>query len=368
MGVLIAWNLARNKLPAKLRHEKKIYIASDEKMMSFLDDFKPLSPIDNVRYLYCNPWSRITYNGNRANFDQLGLPIKEFATASVKHCWGAQAVSITFNDGFKFSYSGDCRPSSHFATIGKNSDVLVHEATFDDGMERDAMAKKHSTTAEALAVASLMKAKNVILTHFSQRYQKIPVMGNVKLPQQVMFEDETPSAEAISGPVDDTMDTYVLSEQAADDSTSKASPVTSPGSSEQGNSQIPGDRLAKMADSTYQTTPEQNGVVKDPKRSALTATQSPPPQGMAFAVPPAAFQPKLPPDMNICVAFDYMRVRVAEIKRMTTFIPALTALFESEHPEVADSAATERDKNAVINNTGRKPSHRMYSMNGSGDV
>jgi ribonuclease Z len=368
MGVLTAWNLARNKLPAEPRRKKKIYIASDEKMMSFLDDFKPLSPIDNVRYLYCNPWSRITYNGNRVNFDQLGLQIKEFATASVKHCWGAQAVSITFTDGFKFSYSGDCRPSGHFATIGKNSDVLVHEATFDDGMEGDAMAKKHSTTGEALAVASLMKAKNVILTHFSQRYQKIPVMGNVKLPQQVMFEDETPSAEAISGPVDDTMDTCVLSEQAADDSTSKDSPEASPSSSEQENSLVPGNRLLEMADSTYQTTPEQNGVVMDPKRSALTATQSSPPRNRAFAVPPAEFQPKLSPDMNICVAFDYMRVRVAEIKHMTTFIPALTALFEAEHPEVADSAATERDKNAVINNTGRRPSHRMYSMNGSGNV
>lgn len=367
MGVLIAWNLARNKLPAKLRREKKIYIASDEKMMSFLDDFKPLSQIDNIRYLYCNPWSRITYNGNRANFDQLGLHIKEFATASVKHCWGAQAVSITFTDGFKFSYSGDCRPSGYFATIGKNSDVLVHEATFDDGMEGDAMAKKHSTTGEALAVASLMKAKNVILTHFSQRYQKIPVMGNVKLPQQVMFEDETPTAEAVSGSVDDTMDTYMLSEQATDDSTFKASLEASPGSSEPKNSQVPGNQPTEMTDSN-QTTPELNGVVTDPKRSTLKATQSPPPRDVTFAVPPAELQPKLPPDMNICVAFDYMHVRVAEIKHMTRFIPALTALFEAEHPEVADSAATERDRNAVINNTGRKLSHQMYSMSEGGDV
>ena len=89
---------------------------------------------------------------------------------------------------------------------------------------------------------------------------------------------------------------------------------------------------------------------------------------MTFAVPPAELQPKLPPDMNICVAFDYMHVRVAEIKHMTRFIPALTALFESEHPEVAESAATERDRNAVINNTGRKLSHQMYSMSEGGDV
>ena len=103
-----------------------------------------------------------------------------------------------------------------------------------------------------------MKAKNVILTHFSQRYQKIPVMGNVKLPQQVMFEDETPTAEAVSGSVDDTMDTYMLSEQATDDSTFKASLEASPGSSEPKYSQVPGNQPTEMTDSN-QTTPELNG-------------------------------------------------------------------------------------------------------------
>ena len=368
VGVLMAWNSARSAIPAELRRGKKICLASEEKMMSFLDDFKPLSSIGHVSYLVCNPWRRVTVNGNRANFGQLGLPIKEFATASVKHCWGAQAVSITFDDGFKFSYSGDCRPSSHFATIGKNSDVLVHEATFDDGMEGDAMAKKHSTTGEALAVASLMKAKNVILTHFSQRYQKIPVMGNVKLPQQVKFEDEAPSAEAAAGPVDEILDMDVLPEQRAENRVTKAVREAFPGPSKQDTTQDSENWLAKMADWTRETTQEPNGVVTEPEQPASTATVSALARDIAFAVPQDHLQPKPLRDMNICVAFDYMRVRVADIEHMHKFTPALTALFESEHPEIADTASTEQDQNAVINNTGRKPNHRMFSMNGTGDL
>jgi ribonuclease Z len=51
---------------------------------------------------------------------------------------------------------------------------LIHEATFEDGMEAEAALKRHSTVGEALTVARDMEAKCTILTHFSQRYPKIP--------------------------------------------------------------------------------------------------------------------------------------------------------------------------------------------------
>ena len=38
-----------------------------------------------------------------------------------------------------------------------------------------AVSKRHSTTEEALKVAASMGAYRIILTHFSQRYPKIPV-------------------------------------------------------------------------------------------------------------------------------------------------------------------------------------------------
>jgi ribonuclease Z len=41
-------------------------------------------------------------------------------------------------------------------------------------MEAEANLKRHSTVGEALEVAKQMRAKNVVLTHFSQRYPRIP--------------------------------------------------------------------------------------------------------------------------------------------------------------------------------------------------
>ena len=44
------------------------------------------------------------------------------------------------------------------------------QATFDDDLAADALAKRHCTVSEASGVARAMGAKHVILTHLSQRY------------------------------------------------------------------------------------------------------------------------------------------------------------------------------------------------------
>ena len=70
----------------------------------------------------------------------------------------------------KVVYSGDCRPSSALINAGRDCDILLHEATFDDTMQQDAECKRHCTTSEAVEVGTRMKAKHIVLTHFSQRY------------------------------------------------------------------------------------------------------------------------------------------------------------------------------------------------------
>ena len=52
--------------------------------------------------------------------------------------------------------------------------MLIHEATFDDDLLKDARIKSHSTTSQAIAVGKKMKAKTIILTHFSTRYFDLP--------------------------------------------------------------------------------------------------------------------------------------------------------------------------------------------------
>ncbi|KAJ9616303.1 hypothetical protein H2200_000021 [Cladophialophora chaetospira] len=180
------------------------YLLSEINMIDYMNEYQSVLGIpteDLCTPIACDPFEGISHQGKSFDIGQHDDHIKTWRTVKVSHCHGAQAVSVTFKNGFKFSYSGDCRPSEYFCEIGADSDVLVHEATFDDGMEGDAMAKKHSTTGEAVGVALGMGAKNLILTHFSQRYQKMPVFSSVKMPERDSEEDilDDVDAEMIHG-------------------------------------------------------------------------------------------------------------------------------------------------------------------------
>ncbi|KAI4329227.1 hypothetical protein L6164_021514 [Bauhinia variegata] len=77
--------------------------------------------------------------------------------------------------GWKIVYSGDTRPCLDLVKASRDATVLIHEATFEDAMVEEAVAKNHSTTKEAVEMGDLARAYRIILTHFSQRYPKIPV-------------------------------------------------------------------------------------------------------------------------------------------------------------------------------------------------
>ncbi|KAG8165546.1 hypothetical protein KVR01_004098 [Diaporthe batatas] len=99
--------------------------------------------------------------------------ITRIDAARVEHCHGALACVFTWPSGLRIAYSGDCRPSSVFAEIARDCTLLIHESTLDDELVDDALSKKHCTMSEALGVAKDMRARRVLLTHFSQRYPKI---------------------------------------------------------------------------------------------------------------------------------------------------------------------------------------------------
>ncbi|KIW88236.1 uncharacterized protein Z519_11347 [Cladophialophora bantiana CBS 173.52] len=246
------------------------YLFSEINMIDYLDDYESVMGIPTD--LLCTPIACDPHKGlfhRRRHFEiQSDLYIRELRTVKVSHCHGAQAVSVTFKNGFKFSYSGDCRPSEAFCEIGANSDVLVHEATFDDGMEGDAMAKKHSTTGEAVGVALGMGAKNLILTHFSQRYQKIPVFSSVRMPERVSEEDL----------LDDVDDEMINTNANGNDDCSESE-------------HLPAQNL----------------------------------DSSAWIQPDSAVR-----DLNIAVAFDLMHMRVSQIKHMKELFPAISKMFEIE--------------------------------------
>ncbi|MHA2183703.1 MAG: ribonuclease Z [Promethearchaeota archaeon] len=74
--------------------------------------------------------------------------------------------------GRKITYSGDLKPSKSLIQMGKDSDILIHEATFAEKLSKTALEKQHSTARDAALDAKSMNAKQLILTHISTRYQE----------------------------------------------------------------------------------------------------------------------------------------------------------------------------------------------------
>jgi ribonuclease Z len=222
----------------------------------------------------------------RAQVSPQALNLQDIQCVQVQHCHGARAVSVTFPSGFKASYSGDCRPSKPFTHIGKGSTVCIHEATFDDELQGDAEAKNHTTTSEALSVALGMGAKACVLTHFSQRYQKVPVL------EYTDEEDGTVSSLAAN---EDEMDISTNTDDEAD------APVT--------DAAAPPSEPKAPVDAT--------GANKAAKHIKIKAGS----------------------DMKVCVAFDYMKIKVGDIAQMEKYTDTLVALFaEEELSEVKPEA------------------------------
>lgn len=94
----------------------------------------------------------------------------------VPHCQSSYALLMRSIRGWKLVYSGDTRPCKELVEAGKGATILIHEATFDESMQQKAIARRHCTTSEAVEVGAKMGAHRTILTHFSQRYPKLPVL------------------------------------------------------------------------------------------------------------------------------------------------------------------------------------------------
>lgn len=158
-----------------------IVLMAPPDLFAFLEEYRLVVPEINHSYLpvdCCDMIHGRVHPLGKKLYDELG--VTNCMSIPVAHCLRSYAVVIDGTSFGKVAYSGDCRPSNRFADVGFGADLLIHEATFEDGMEDDAVLKRHSTLGEAIDVATKMKAKALVLTHFSQRYPKIPPMKRTK--------------------------------------------------------------------------------------------------------------------------------------------------------------------------------------------
>ena len=73
--------------------------------------------------------------------------------------------------GRKIVYTGDTKSLETIVKFAEGANLLIHEATFDDELQKRAEEDGHSTPSQAADAAKRAKAKWLILTHFSARYK-----------------------------------------------------------------------------------------------------------------------------------------------------------------------------------------------------
>ena len=72
------------------------------------------------------------------------LGISSLTSVAVNHsCYHAFGVVLVGESGWKVSFSGDTRPCDEFIRAAEGSTILIHEATFENGLLEEALAKKH---------------------------------------------------------------------------------------------------------------------------------------------------------------------------------------------------------------------------------
>lgn len=159
---------------------QKIYVVAPFRFNNFLKEHCSVEDfgIDRIVFIPCE---QIRQRGKLAYPRDLEaflteMKLKQWTTAYAVHCQSAFTTAFEFENGFKVAYSGDTRPTREFVEIGRGATLVVHEATFDDELQGEAIAKRHCTMTEAVTAARGMKAKVCCLTHFSQRYPKKPKM------------------------------------------------------------------------------------------------------------------------------------------------------------------------------------------------
>jgi ribonuclease Z len=154
--------------------EHPLLLLAPTSLFRFLREYESVDPDIAKSYIAIDCKDLVQDNPTVVAQLQQALGVTGCRSVPVAHCAHSYAVVLDGTSFGRLAYSGDCRPSRELAQVGLGADVLIHEATFEDGMEVEAALKRHSTVGEALSVAHQMQAKCTILTHFSQRYPKIP--------------------------------------------------------------------------------------------------------------------------------------------------------------------------------------------------
>ncbi|GJQ10563.1 hypothetical protein GpartN1_g2848.t1 [Galdieria partita] len=162
----------------KLDYEQPLIILGPSELSVWLEAYEQING-QLLHYVFLDNESFTCPQEPIVNYmsSNIGLQVE---TVPVLHCFHAYGI-VLFDNLFewKMVYSGDTMPCDALIRAGQGANLVIHEATFESNMEQIALEKGHCTYRQALDVCKAMNPEWIILTHFSQRYAKFPVIDNL---------------------------------------------------------------------------------------------------------------------------------------------------------------------------------------------
>ncbi|XP_050670855.1 ribonuclease Z, mitochondrial isoform X5 [Leptidea sinapis] len=192
IGVLQARRQALDEMPNPTSPHEPVYLLAPGQIVSWLAKYdQQFESIRGDYTLIPNQNLVESKQSDPASTDLssavlASIGVDKITTCYVSHCPNAFGVAIQVDAGHKITYSGDTIPCDELVKIGKESTVLIHEATMEDELADEARIKMHSTTSQAIEIGRAMNARYTVLTHFSQRYSKLP-----RLNAQILHDNKS---------------------------------------------------------------------------------------------------------------------------------------------------------------------------------
>jgi len=96
----------------------------------------------------------------------LDTPKYSIYATKVEHGDGTIGYKIIEKGGKSFVYSADTKPCNNLLKFARNTDLLIHEATFSHQYVEEAEKGGHTTSYQAGEIAKKANVRKLVLTHF----------------------------------------------------------------------------------------------------------------------------------------------------------------------------------------------------------
>ncbi len=120
-------------------------------------------------------------NMRKDKLEEYNIPVAEIRSIKKGANWenengeeiANEELTTAAPDPLSYAFCTDTAPVKDLDQYFQNPDLLYHEATFTEELKKRAKQTQHSTAQQAASIAHLVKARHLLLGHFSVRFNDL---------------------------------------------------------------------------------------------------------------------------------------------------------------------------------------------------